>query len=470
MTIFNINKSLGWASSGVEYAQMYRNKAFDFANIDYRYVYLEQPLNNILDLAKNIDINSKKIIQMHNIFSDIELSEPKLDFEFISKKYYLNGKNNFFSYEPVYSRNASDKVDFVNIRYKQELQRREHFTSHLSHIDFFNNNKIYKTIWLNKDGSEAISYNHIKKIYYINGYEPLLAEELIELAVKKINVKPKDLVLVDRSLDVIKGVLDGINGRAPISIVIHAEHFNREASDSRYILWNNHYEYVLTHLGSFKNIITATDRQKNKIKSQIPEKFRDKIITIPVGIAPKELKKNNGKNFMTASRLAKEKNLELLIKSFAEANVNNKYHLSIFGEGGQKEKLKNLIIKLNAETTIHLEGHKDLSEIYRNFRYYITTSKSEGFGLTLLEAVSNGLILTGFDVPYGNQTFIRPNKNGFLVNYNGDAESNMTTAIKKLMSLSDVKSNEMSCESLNIASEYNLKIVSEMWENLIEER
>ena len=35
---------------------------------------------------------------------------------------------------------------------------------------------------------------------------------------------------------------------------------------------------------------------------------------------------------------------------------------------------------------------------------YLTASTSEGFGLTLMEAVGSGLPMIGFDVPYGNQT------------------------------------------------------------------
>ena len=45
----------------------------------------------------------------------------------------------------------------------------------------------------------------------------------------------------------------------------------------------------------------------------------------------------------------------------------------------------------------------------------MTASTSEGFGLTLMEAIGSGLPLIGFDVPYGNQTFIEDGKNGYLI-------------------------------------------------------
>ena len=40
---------------------------------------------------------------------------------------------------------------------------------------------------------------------------------------------------------------------------------------------------------------------------------------------------------------------------------------------------------------------------------------SEGFGLTLMEAVGAGLPIIGFDVRYGNPTFIEEGKNGYLI-------------------------------------------------------
>ena len=39
----------------------------------------------------------------------------------------------------------------------------------------------------------------------------------------------------------------------------------------------------------------------------------------------------------------------------------------------------------------------------------------EGFGLTLMEAIGSGLPIIGFDVPYGNQNFVRDGENGYLL-------------------------------------------------------
>ena len=79
----------------------------------------------------------------------------------------------------------------------------------------------------------------------------------------------------------------------------------------------------------------------------------------------------------------------------------------IYGSGSMDAKLREIIVEAQAGDYIRLMGHADLTDIYSQYEVYLTASTSEGFGLTLMEAVGSGLPMIGFDVPYGNQTFIR---------------------------------------------------------------
>ena len=89
----------------------------------------------------------------------------------------------------------------------------------------------------------------------------------------------------------------------------------------------------------------------------------------------------------------------------------------IYGKGGEQENLQDLIDTLGAGDFIQLRGHADLRDVYPQYELYVTTSQWETFGLTLMEAVGAGLALVGFDARYGNPTFIKEGKNGFLVPY-----------------------------------------------------
>ena len=50
-------------------------------------------------------------------------------------------------------------------------------------------------------------------------------------------------------------------------------------------------------------------------------------------------------------------------------------------------------------------GQQKLDDVYKHYDAYVAASQSEGFGLTLMEAIGSGLPIVGFDVRYGNQTY-----------------------------------------------------------------
>ena len=78
----------------------------------------------------------------------------------------------------------------------------------------------------------------------------------------------------------------------------------------------------------------------------------------------------------------------------------------------------------------------DLTYIYKSYELYLSGSTSEGFGLTLMEAVGSGLGIIGLDVYYGNTTFIKNNVNGYRVPIditNLDEDTLITELTSKLL-------------------------------------
>ena len=121
-------------------------------------------------------------------------------------------------------------------------------------------------------------------------------------------------------------------------------------------------------------------------------------------------------SLMTSSRLASEKHIDWLVAAVVEAKKTlPQLRFDIYGEGGERRKLTQMIEAAGAQDYIHLKGHQHLAEVYQQYEVYLTASTSEGFGLTLMEAVGSGLPLIGLDVPYGNQTFVDSGQNGFLI-------------------------------------------------------
>ena len=68
-------------------------------------------------------------------------------------------------------------------------------------------------------------------------------------------------------------------------------------------------------------------------------------------------------------------------------------------------------------------GQQKLDDVYQKYQAYLSASTSEGFGLTLLEAIGAGLPIIGFDVRYGNQTFIDSGENGYIIPVHEEMDS-----------------------------------------------
>ena len=76
-----------------------------------------------------------------------------------------------------------------------------------------------------------------------------------------------------------------------------------------------------------------------------------------------------------------------------------------------QERIKQLFAQFIEKKDEDVEMH----DVYETYDAYVSASQSEGFGLTLMEAVGSGLPMIGCDVRYGNQTFIDDGENGYRI-------------------------------------------------------
>ncbi|WP_407124169.1 glycosyltransferase [Weissella paramesenteroides] len=475
--IYNINKVLGWLSnSGVEYAQVYRHEAFHNQVLPHKFIFLEQTESNFLTRAQNMGYEQEDVLELHNLFSDITIKNPELTYQEISAKYGFTEENPLLTYQITFDKVNELKVDYIDVYVNNQRVRRDHFSYVLTHSNFYVDNKRVSVIWYNEDGSNALEFLVDGNVYGVPGFGLITSDELITLGLKRMNIQHEDTILVDRALGVINGIVQGNVNKAKLGIMVHAEHFIRSFVSDKYVLWNNHYEYPLQHSHLFDYIIVATDQQRFTLMKQLQllQLRSDNVVTVPVGNIKVRHKKSNhiqvGKRFMTASRLTAEKNLSLLIQAFVQA-YDGQSSLDIYGEGSSQQQLQQLIESLHATSYIKLKGHQSLEQIYPQYDFYISASKGEGFGLTLMEAVSNSLIMIGFNVPYGNQVFIQPGINGFLIDYVSDDNKNRNNLADVISRVNRTYSNnqllEMSNASFQLAESYLLENVGDQWRTLL---
>ena len=200
------------------------------------------------------------------------------------------------------------------------------------------------------------------------------------------------------------------------------------------------------------------------------------MVTIPVG-SLEELKYPDRDrikhSLITASRLAGEKHIDWLIEAVVEARRTIKdLTLDIYGKGGEEDRLRELITKQDGDTFIHLKGQYKMDEVYKNYEAYVTASTSEGFGLTLMEAIGSGLPIIGFDVPYGNQTFIDEGKNGYKIPVSDMMDKKervrkLAESIVRLFTKANLKKFRQ--YSYQRARTYLTVEVEKKWKNLLEQ-
>ena len=138
--------------------------------------------------------------------------------------------------------------------------------------------------------------------------------------------------------------------------------------------------------------------------------------------AEEKLEKDYGKYIISVGSLTENKNHKLLINVFKI--LKDKYKVSekllIAGEGKERENLEKQIRELNLENDVLLLGQKENPYKYiKNSELYILPSKSEGFSLTLVEAMYlQKMIISTHN--NGSEELVKENKYGVLIENNAD--------------------------------------------------
>jgi accessory Sec system glycosylation protein GtfA len=281
---------------------------------------------------------------------------------------------------------------------------------------------------------------------------------------------------MDRTTGVGQAILENV-GAARVGIIIHADHFSEGASDEEHILWNNYYEYVFSQHRHIDFYIASTDEQNRLVEEQFQKYMgvTPNVVTIPAGSLEKlryPAGERRAHSLITASRLAGEKHIDWLVDAVAAARESiPDLTLDIYGKGKEEENLRRQIDEKGASSYIRLMGQQDLTDVYQDYEAYLSGSTSEGFGLTLLEAVGAGLPIIGFDVRYGNRTFIDDGENGYRIPANDGMDvrkrvSELADRIIRLFTEADLEAFHR--HSYERAEEYLTVEVEKRWREVLE--
>ncbi len=124
--------------------------------------------------------------------------------------------------------------------------------------------------------------------------------------------------------------------------------------------------------------------------------------------------------YLTVSRLARAKHIDIVIKAANKLNLN----LKVIGSGRDEQRLRKI-----AGPTVEILNKvddKSLQEFYKNAKAFLFAAKDEEFGIVTIEAMGYGLPVIAYNSGGLKETVI-DGKNGLLFN-----DLNETSLIEKI--------------------------------------
>ena len=171
---------------------------------------------------------------------------------------------------------------------------------------------------------------------------------------------------------------------------------------------------------------------------------------------------------VAAGRLTRQKGFDLLVQAFAQVvEQHPDWQLRIYGSGQQREKLRTLIEERHLYNHVLLMGRSEqLDEELTKASMYVLSSRFEGFGMVIIEAMAHGVPVVSFNCPHGPADIITDGRDGLLVP--AQDVDGMAAGISKLIASESLR-RDLGMAGLETAARYSPEAVTPMWEQLFGE-
>ncbi len=318
-------------------------------------------------------------------------------------------------------------------------------------------NQYKKTLFF--DFSDKINYhdiavfgNFIKYFYkYISGLNRII-----------IKIKPDVIIVCD---DGLKAFFLPIFLKKTCPIV-YERHVSKNISinenDNQLQKLKIKFSFLLMNfLGKFFTkfiVLTKGNIQEWKLKNI-------EVIANPLTFYPLESSTLKNKTVIAVGKQSYQKGYDRLLKSWQIVNKTNPdWKLKIYGTIDEKHKLNQLKKELNIDDSVcFFPAEKNIESKFLEASIFALSSRYEGFGMVIIEAMACGLPTVSFDCPCGPKDIILNGIDGFLVENN-----NIEEFAKKINFLIE---NENSRIQFGEKSKQNVKrflpeIIMKSWDDL----
>lgn len=196
----------------------------------------------------------------------------------------------------------------------------------------------------------------------------------------------------------------------------------------------------------------------------------DKVAIIPNPIIKQEKEHSTctSKVAITAARLVDVKNYESLVNIWAKVvQVHPDWILQIWGNGPEENRLKEQINRMKLNNHVLLMGYTpDVQEQMAHASIFVLTSRTEGFSLVTIEAMSVGIPAVAYNCPGGLCYVLKDGKTGFCVPMNDE-----DAFVERLFILIENEElrKAMGQVALREAEQYRIEKITQRWMELFQE-
>ena len=321
-----------------------------------------------------------------------------------------------------------------------------------------------KIVNLNVNFEELWTCSFVKKVSVYLSKQRIFKKRL---TAELMRIRPDITVsLLRREINFINDIKDGGKKIGELH-VNRANYRNFEEGDANFIknLFAKFWMCSLvSHLKRLDKFIVLTEEDK----ASWTELSNVEVIPDPLAFDVAEVSPLKAKRVIAVGRYVYQKGFDLLLQAWAKIEKQfPDWELAIYGMG-DRSPYENLAQQLGINMNrCHLNGStQNIRKEYLESSLFVFSSRFEGFGMVLIEAMACGLPVVSFDCPCGPKDIVSHDEDGLLVP-SGDIDK-LANAMSQLMDSYELR-HQMAKNAICNVRRFQIDEIADRWQLLFED-
>lgn len=191
------------------------------------------------------------------------------------------------------------------------------------------------------------------------------------------------------------------------------------------------------------------------------------VIPDPLPFVPTTVSPLTERRVVAVARYSHEKGIDLLLQAWSQAQREHPdWRLDVYGDGDRTPYLE-LSNRLGIDgSRCALHGRtSDVEQVYVSGSIFVLSSRFEGFGMVMVEAMACGLPVVAFDCPWGPRSIVSHGHDGLLADNGNPAD--LASKLGTLMGDAQLRAT-MASAALASVQRYRLETIMARWVALFE--